>query len=188
MKNANLFLLIITLILLLTACKKDDNKPGDNNLNFHEEELITSVLIIAHDSSRNVTDTIVYRDTDGIGGQLPSIDTLFLRRNTNYSMNVKFLDESNSEEIKDISLEIEDEGDEHLICYQLHDLTGIYILIEDTDGMFPLGLQSAWTVDSTAQSNNGSLELLLKHQPGVKNGSCEVGDTDVEVNFPIIFQ
>jgi hypothetical protein len=30
----------------------------------------------------------------------------------------------------------------------------------------------------------GVVVVRLKHQPGTKNGTCAVGDTDVEVTFP----
>jgi|GEM_PF-2626977 hypothetical protein len=30
----------------------------------------------------------------------------------------------------------------------------------------------------------GRIVVRLKHQPGIKTGSCEPGDTDVEVSFP----
>jgi hypothetical protein len=30
----------------------------------------------------------------------------------------------------------------------------------------------------------GDVKISLKHQPGIKNGSCDIGETDVELLFP----
>ena len=32
------------------------------------------------------------------------------------------------------------------------------------------------------------VKVKLMHQPGVKDGKSEVGDTDVEVEFPIVIK
>ena len=187
MKNS-IKILSVLLLVFFAGCKKDDSSPGDATSQIgHEEELITSVLLIHYDSLKNVLDTAVYKDTDGIGGRSPTIDTLRLSRNSIYAVNIKFLDESNPSAIKDITMEIKEEGDEHLVCYQLFDASGVFMEIVDSDGLLPIGLESRWKIDSTAQSSNGQLQLLLKHQPEFKDGSCGPGDTDVEVFFPIIF-
>jgi hypothetical protein len=53
----------------------------------------------------------------------------------------------------------------------------------DSDGEFEVGLESLWEAGATS---SGTVMVTLKHQPGVKDGTCEVGDTDVEVVFDLV--
>jgi hypothetical protein len=43
-------------------------------------------------------------------------------------------------------------------------------------------LKSTWT---TTNAGSGKMKVKLMHQPGVKDGKSEVGDTDVEVEFNV---
>ena len=90
---------------------------------------------------------------------------------------------SNSEE--DLTIEIQNESDEHLVCFESGLLgTALSNIITDSDGTYPIGIQSEWIVNSKA---NGTMIISLKHQPdGLKNGSCDVGETDVEIEFPVV--
>ena len=45
-----------------------------------------------------------------------------------------------------------------------------------------LGLKSTW---ETSNSGSGKIKVKLMHQPGVKDGTSETGDTDVEVDFEV---
>jgi hypothetical protein len=47
----------------------------------------------------------------------------------------------------------------------------------------PLGLLTNW---KSGSASNGQLMISLKHQPGIKDGSADKGETDVEINFPVI--
>lgn len=170
-------------LLFFSSCKKDNKKAGENNGIFHEEELITTVELILYDSSKNTLDTAAFRDVDGIGGIMPTVDSIYLMKNSLYSVEIRFLDESNPDEVEEITHEIERESDEHIICYEAENLA-MQIEPTDSDGNYPLGLKSNWRTDSTAQFQNGTIQIRLKHQVGVKDGSCEAGDTDVEVDFP----
>jgi hypothetical protein len=59
-------------------------------------------------------------------------------------------------------------------------------MIDDQDGNgLSLGLQSTWKGINPTTS---MMKIALKHQPGIKNGSCNVGETDVEVEFPLIIK
>ena len=59
---------------------------------------------------------------------------------------------------------------------------GIDITIQrtDSDGNFEVGLQSLW---ETGTTGNGTVMIRLKHQPGVKDGTCAPGETDIELDF-----
>ncbi len=46
------------------------------------------------------------------------------------------------------------------------------------------GLELGLAADvTTTSASNGTFTISLKHQPGIKNGSCDIGETDVEVAF-----
>lgn len=184
------FKIIAIAILCLTfnACTDDDDdsvKPG-TTITPNEEELITTVEIHLSYTNNVVIDTVSFNDPDGDGGNAPTIDTLVLQSAKEYLVNLKFLDASDPSDIEDITLEIEAEDDEHLVCFETMNSTGISISKIDTDGTYAVGLTSRWTISSSASSNNGTLKLTLKHQPGVKDGTCAPGDTDVEIDFPVV--
>jgi hypothetical protein len=167
--------------LLITGCKKDKNAVGDPDDHDHDDaELITSMVLEFSDTANiqpNVT--VAFRDPDGEGGNAATeFDTITLSANTVYSVKITLLDESKNPAVK-ISDEVKTEGDEHLFCF---DVTGANasIVKTDSDGTYEIGLDSRWTIGA---ASNGAVKVTLKHQPGVKNGTCGVGDTDVEVNF-----
>lgn len=177
-------LLISTLIYSCTDKEDSSVKPGIS-INPNQEELITTVEIQLSDSNHIPLDTVSFNDPDGDGGIPPSIDTLKLGKGQKYFVKLNFLDKSNPADIKDITAEIKAEGDEHLICFDPMNISGLNIIRTDSDGTYELGIESSWTVDANANSNNGKLRLSLKHQPGVKDGTCAPGTTDVEIDFPV---
>jgi len=78
-----------------------------------------------------------------------------------------------------ISIEVKEEDDEHLVCYSVHGGTTVTITDKDENGL-DLGLEAEV---NTADAEMGHFTISLKHQPDVKDGSCDVGETDVEVRF-----
>jgi hypothetical protein len=184
MKNPLLHFSIIT-SLLLGACKKDKNEVNQPPAEINEEELITSLLIHLYPfGNAGDTTTFAFRDLDGPGGLDPEpIDTIFLTANTTYGCFLSVLNES-VVPTDDITPEIESEADEHLFCFDVVN-AALTIVRTDTDGTYEVGLHSAWT---TAAATGGDLQITLKHQPGIKNGSCDLGDTDIELSFPVVIQ
>ncbi|TXC81757.1 type 1 periplasmic binding fold superfamily protein [Luteibaculum oceani] len=178
MKTTNLFILGLLSLVTFVACEKDKDKPGNDD---NDGELITTVLVRVTDANDAKT-SFIFSDIDGPGGENPSIDSIKLSiANAPFTAELEFLDESASPAV-DITEEIEEEANEHRVCYDVN--TGsLSIAITDTDNTGkPLGLNTAWTVSDEVA---GSLTITLKHQPGVKDGTCDPGDTDVEVSFPI---
>ena len=47
-------------------------------------------------------------------------------------------------------------------------------------GTLEVGLATQWTVGIASV---GTTQVVLKHQPGVKDGTCAPGDTDIELDF-----
>lgn len=177
-------ILVITLFtLFVTGCKKDDDAPLPSNNGtppVHEEELITSAILSFVDTA-GIQPSVQYafRDPDGDGGNTPTQhDTIRLVANTYYNATIQLLNEAENP-AEDITLEVQQEDDEHLFCYAPSN-TNISIVRTDTDGTYEVGITTFW---STGASANGETTVTLKHQPGVKNGTCAPGDTDIEVTF-----
>ena len=175
-------LVFSSIVLLgLAACKKDEvviETPPVVN----EEELITTFKVTFIDTAGiqgNYTAT--FRDIDGPGGIAPTtFDTIKLKANTVYSATIEFLNESVSP-VDTITYEILEEAVDHLICFNPSNINAT-ILRTDSDGTYQIGLQSLWTL---AGISSGNVVISLKHQPGIKNGTCDLGDTDIELNFVV---
>ena len=174
------FLISLTTTLLFfgfvfQGCNDVEEPPIEN-----EEELITSVELIFTIKGGG-SETFKFADPDGEGGNAPTqFDTIKLLADTVYDLEVRFLDESKSP-AENITEEVEEESDEHLVCYTSDIST---ITINDTDGNgLPLGLSASV---STMAASDGVFDISLKHQPDVKDGTCSLGETDVEVAFPLL--
>ncbi|MDT8413332.1 MAG: type 1 periplasmic binding fold superfamily protein [Vicingaceae bacterium] len=186
--KASLYLFLAA--ALMVSCKKDDDTPkpegGGSTPPPNEEELITSVKLTFEDTT-GIQPTIVvwFRDPDGEGGNAPTqFDTIRLAANTVYTASIELLDESKNP-VENITEEVEEEADEHLFCYSP---SNVNLSIVRTDieldygvgGTLEVGITTQWT---TGNASIGSTQVVLKHQPGIKDGTCAPGDTDVELNF-----
>ena len=181
--NIYFTLILALMIAFTTGCKKDDDSPQPSDPTsppVNEEELITSVILSFVDTA-GVEPSVEYafRDPDGDGGNTPTqFDTIRLTSNTYYDVTIQLLNESETP-AEDITLEVQDEDDEHLFCYTPSN-TNVSIVRTDSDGTYEVGITTRWFTGATA---NGETTVVLKHQPGVKDGTCPPGDTDVEVTF-----
>ncbi len=178
---------ILMLSLIVFACKKDDKTPTPSDMGNtpppNEEELITTVVLTFTDTTGLVAPfTVTFADPDGDGGNAPTIhEEIHLDSNKYYNVTIQFLDESKTP-AEDITAVVEAEGDEHIICYTPAGPASLNIVRTDSDGTFEIGLASFWSTGSSSMTGN-TVTVVLKHQPGVKDGSCSPGDTDVEVIF-----
>jgi len=184
-KTVQYFLFTGLIATVLVSCKKDDDLVDVPAPDQNEVELITTFKIIFTDPA-NVAPTVeaIFRDEDGDGGNAPSqFDDIVLAENTTYNAEIILLNESESP-ADTISNEVLEEDGEHLFCFTPAG-TNVIITRTDTDGTFEVGLQSQWVTGAASQ---GTTEISLKHQPGVKDGSCAPGETDIELNFVTIIQ
>jgi hypothetical protein len=166
--------------VLLQACKKDDDLVPLPPPVANESEIITTLRLTFKDSLGVKPDvTAVFRDTDADGGNAPvQFDSIRLQAATTYLATIEILDETKSP-VLNITPEVIKEADEHIFCFT-PSVSGLSIRSSDVYGSFRLGVNSTWT---TTSASSGSVLVKLKHQPGVKNGSCDPGETDIEVNF-----
>jgi len=177
--------LIAALVIFATSCEKeheDDHK--------HDEgELITKIILsLTNDSNSNDSQIAIWSDIDGIGGKNPILpDTFRLKISDSYHGNLRFYT-THDNEFEEITYEIIEEADEHLICYTPNTLAQVVTmqidrLDKDNNGL-DLGLETFW---KGKMQDTGSIILSLKHQPDIKNGECGIGETDVEIQVPYIF-
>jgi len=178
-RTAFLGLLIIT--SLCNSCKDKGPQPGNEPKN--ETELITTVQLELTDSVLFTKSYAVFRDLDGDGGNNPSqFDSIKLSKQHTYLTRIYLLDESKTP-ADTISNDVLSEAKDHLFVFTPSGVD-VKVKIEDKDdNNLPLGLLSIWRAIS---NGTGKMKLTLKHQPGVKNGTPEPGETDVEVNFNCI--
>lgn len=180
------FGLLMILSVSLVSCKKKEVDPVDNPPVQNDEELITTMKLTFIDSAGiEPNKEFIFRDVDGPGGAAPTdFDTLFLTNNKIYKVKLTLLNEA-VVPAENISDEVLNEADEHLFCFEPNLSGNLIVVRTDSDGTYELGLSSVWT---TLSVSNGSILIKLKHQPGVKNGQCDPGETDIELNFPVKIQ
>ncbi|MBU2018363.1 MAG: hypothetical protein KJ941_01845 [Bacteroidetes bacterium] len=182
------FVFLTIVVFSLFGCKKNKiadpvKQPTDNN----SSELITTVQLTFTDSANVEPNYVsVFRDIDGPGGQDPSsFDTIRLKKGTVYFGQISLLNEAASP-TEDITSEVSSEGDEHLFCYTPNNLGELVILRTDSDQVYEIGITTKWKTGSMART--GAVTVVLKHQPGVKDGTCSPGETDIELEFVVIIE
>jgi hypothetical protein len=180
-------MILSVLSVALVACKKEKKKEVETPTNPNEQELITTFKIVFTDANGvlpNVEAQFV--DIDGPGGNNPSVfDTIRLVANTTYNASITLLNES-AIPTQNITQEVEEEGVDHLFCFDL--TSGLNAVITRTDldaNNLPIGITSQWVIGA---SSTGTSTIRLRHQPGVKNGQCDPGETDIELNFHTVIQ
>ncbi|MCB0549125.1 MAG: type 1 periplasmic binding fold superfamily protein [Phaeodactylibacter sp.] len=176
----SVFALLAVSALSWAGCQKDDDTPPTN-----ETELITTVILNFTAPGGSVS-SFKFSDTDGIGGNPPVAEDITLAANTTYQLDIEFKDESNASDVKDITKEVREEAEKHLICFAASGVLDIPVTLDtDADGA-PLGLETELT---TGQAGNGTLTIVLKHEPdkGAAN-PCNTGETDVQAEFDVVVQ
>ena len=177
-------LLVVLAAVSITACKKDDDlvdvpPPVEN-----EGEVITTMTLTFTDAaSTQPTVTATFSDPDGEGGNAPTQDVITLVNGTTYNVAVTVLNETESP-AEDLTAEILEEDHEHLFCFTPSG-ANVTIARTDSDGTYEVGLQSQWTVGT---ASSGTVQVALKHQPDVKDGTCTPGETDIDVTFDVQIQ
>jgi hypothetical protein len=180
MKNKYLLILAAASVIF-TSCKKDDDSPQNPGTGNNQGEIITTVILQFTDSAGVAPDAeFTFRDPDGSGGNgYVEFDTIRLVSNTTYLAEILLLDETKSP-ADTISVEVLEEAEDHIFFF-LH--TGVNVttgyLDSDANGL-PVGIQTKWR---TGTASSGTSQVILKHQPGTKDGTMGPGETDVDVTF-----
>lgn len=179
--------MLLLLFVALAACKKEEKDTVENPTNPNEEELITTFKITFTDLAGVQPDVEAqFVDLDGPGGNDPTIfDTIHLQAQTTYVAHITLLNES-ANPVEDITEEVEEEGVDHLFCFAMSGGLNATVNLTDTDNNgLPIGLTSEWSIGAASE---GTATIRLRHQPGVKDGTCDPGETDIELDFHTIIQ
>lgn len=186
---ARLFLFAAMLTLVFAACKKEKNETPTENAN---EEITT--LKLTFTNAANTADVVVatWKDLDGIAGNAPVIDKINLKANTTYNVATELFDERKNP-VDNVTNEIEEEGDEHRVFHlfyatataavkdSLGTVATVIPLDKDSKNL-PIGLKISM---ATKAAFTGFLNVVVRHQPGAKNGTYAPGSTDVLTIFPV---
>jgi hypothetical protein len=173
--------IIIFLAIIISSCKNKEEvgvpAPVGN------EFLTTTILKLQN--LANLTDTTSIR-YQVIGSNPVQItpDSLLLKKNAKYNCTVVILDVTKSP-VDTVSIVVKQRANYHLFFF--YPTTGLNLsdTITDHDSnipSLPLGLTSVIT---TGNASIGTLQVILRHQPNVKNGTYAPGSTDLDVFFPV---
>ena len=170
----------VMLLLLWSSCSKKVSAvapplPGN-------EPLTTMVLHVTNAADPTDTQTAKWIQLDPNGVAAPDTSTaqLTLKKNTSYNVTVQLLDTLN-----DLTSEIKTRENYHLFCFNVSSGLNLTCVQTDKDTNptpLPVGLTDLFTADSVS---TGTLEVVLHHQPNVKNGQCDPGSIDMDCSFKV---
>lgn len=181
MKNLKLIALLVIPAIFSTSCSNDDAPVN-------EEEVITTVRTTLTGGGQVIT--LTSRDLDGDGPNAPVVTVSGnLVAGTTYTGSTTFLNELENP-AEDITVEVEEEGADHQVFYQLPSSIGT-VTYTDTDANGkPIGLN--FTLVAGTSGSTGTLTVTLKHLPnktatGVAAGDITNagGNTDAAVTFSV---
>lgn len=172
---------------LFAACKKDDTPEPV------EQELVTTLQMIATPQAGGAADTFVYKVQNGFGSTQPGsvqIDTVRLSATTTYGVQLRVLNESASP-AEDITPEIISERDAHLFFLTVEPSSGAGGLLTITD-MSADGQGRPFTQTfnmTTGAAGSGAITVTLLHEPTNKSAGRLAdagGETDLEARYPVV--
>ena len=110
-----------------------------------------------------------------------------LKLNTNYNVNVSFLNNSDPSDVENITLEIIEEADEHQVFFEFADVNvNVTSASNDTKvGTRGVLINSVWNATS---AGTGLVRLYLVHQPTNFNATTREamgGFNDVSIDIPV---
>ncbi len=169
-KIFSVLILAVIIVSISNSCKPKDTNP---------EELITTLKL--NFTKGGITKSFQFSDIDGIsGGNAGLVDTIYLDTNSTYNLSLEVLNESLSP-AEDLSAEIRDEAVDHQFFFNPSIGLNLTQSYDDVDAAgHPIGLTN---IISTGGSSTGTLRVNLKHQPGIKDGNQNTGESDIDVSF-----
>lgn len=161
-------------VIFFVSCSKDD--PDAIN----EQEFISNVIVTLA-SEDGETQTVDW-DISEMNSQ-----NINLKVNTNYNVNVSFINSSDPTNVEDITLEVIEEADEHQVFFEFAELS-VNVSSADNDtkvGLRGVLINSVWNASTTG---TGLVRLYLIHQPTNFNATTREdmgGFNDVAIDIPV---
>ncbi|TDP60281.1 type 1 periplasmic binding fold superfamily protein [Flavobacterium dankookense] len=180
LNKTKIFFLAIAAVSI-TSCNNDDDPVN-------EEEVITTVTTTLTNGATTIT--LTSRDLDGDGPNDPLVTVSGnLTANTVYNGETTFLNELDTP-AEDITVEVEEEGEEHQVFYQIPAALGTFGYTDFDVNAKPVGLTFTYT---TGNAGTGNLTVTLRHLPNKSAAGVAAGDitnaggaTDAQVTYPIV--
>ena len=195
-KNIYLKATLLSSVLLFISCDKDDTPDAEN-----EMEVFTKAVIVVTNLSDNSSETYEFEveehdhDHDHAvlvqnqeGDDHGDHTEIELESDSEYKFEITFLNDSDPNNVIDMTEEVIEEADEHIVFYEL---IGDGISFDTTSGDTvdsegnALNLVTKWT---TTAATVVDVEAYLIHQPTSKTGTTRDdfgGATDVEIEFEV---
>ena len=187
------FFYAFSALLFVTTSCSDNDEPAVVN----EEEVITKVTIQVTNLSDSSTSIYTFSvephdhsddddnadDDDHADGDHMEIE---LASNSSYLFEFKVLNDTDPNNVENVTLEIIDEADTHQVFYEILDSSiSIEAAADDTfdSNSNPVMLKTIWT---TTTATVADVEAFLLHEPTSKIGTTRDdfgGSADVEIDF-----
>ncbi|HEY4110753.1 hypothetical protein [Puia sp.] len=202
----------LCILATIAGCNKKESTvtpaPPSN------EFLTTVELKLTNTADATDTLTAIWRQLDPTGAASPDTSkaAMTLRANATYSAQVILLDETQNPAVV-VSDEIRQRANYHLFFFQptpiapgnlvigtnstdipvsdgtVTSATGPYLNLvvgrtdqDSNNPPLPVGLTDNF---ATGAASTGSLRVVLRHQPNVKNGTYDPGSADLDVNYSV---
>ena len=194
LKNIYLKATLLSTVLLFIACDKDDEPEAEN-----EMEVFTKTIIKVTNLSDSSSETYEFEVEEHDHGHEHGVIAvneesddhsdhveIELESSSEYKFEISFLNDSDPNNVIDMTGEVIEEADEHYVFYEL---LSNGISYESTSGDTidsngsALNLVTKWT---TTIATVVDVEAYLIHQPTSKSGNTRDdfgGATDVEIEF-----
>ena len=194
LKNIYLKATLLSTVLLFIACDKDDAPEAENEMEVFTKAVIKvtnlsdnssetyEFEVEDHDHDHDHSHSVIAANQEGEHG----IQEIELMSSSEYKFEISFLNESDPNNVIDMTEEVIEEADEHHVFFELgwhgvsyESMSGDTI---DSNGN-PLNLVTKWT---TTTAGFAIVEAYLIHQPTSKSGNTRDdfgGATDVEIEF-----
>ena len=185
---------LLSSILLFISCDKDDAPEAENEMEVFTKAII-KVTNLSDDSSETYEFEVEEHDHDHDHGVLVQNQEgddhgdhteIELESGSEYKFEISFLNETDPNNVIDMTEEVIEEKDEHHVFYELVGDGISYATMSgdtlDSDGN-ALNLVTKWT---TTTETVVEVEAYLIHQPTSKVGTTRDdfgGATDVEIEF-----
>ncbi|PSG88140.1 type 1 periplasmic binding fold superfamily protein [Aurantibacter aestuarii] len=189
MKNLKHIYALIILSIVFTSCSNDDDNSSTTlPAVVNEEEVITTLNVRLEPVGGGTVITLQTRDLDGDGPNPPAVTVSGnLQNGITYNGSIELLNET-VDPADDITVEVEEEADEHQFFFTTGNNLDVTTTYENFDNNGNnLGTEFSLTANTIS---TGTLTFTLRHEPTKPNtGLADAGgETDISATFNLEIQ